>query len=81
MRFCTSCGTQLQDGAQVCPNCGQRVVGVNPNPMGGGQPVMGGQPGMNGQPGMGVQLGMYARTRSRIDNIFRRWFTIRRREV
>ena len=45
MRFCTSCGTQLQDGAQVCPNCGQRVVGVNPNPMGGGQPVMGGQPG------------------------------------
>ena len=19
MRFCTSCGTQLQDGAQVCP--------------------------------------------------------------
>ena len=70
MRFCTSCGTQLQDGAQVCPNCGQRVVGVNPNPMGGGQPVMGGQPGMNGQPGMGVQPGMYARTRSRIDNIF-----------
>lgn len=58
MRFCTSCGTQLQDGAQVCPNCGQRVVGVNPNPMGGGQPVMGAQPGM------------YARTRSRIDNIF-----------
>lgn len=36
MRFCTSCGTQLQDGAQVCPNCGQRVVGVNPKPMGGG---------------------------------------------
>ena len=58
MRFCTSCGTQLQDGAQVCPNCGQRVVGVNPKPMGGGQPVMGAQPGM------------YARTRSRIDNIF-----------
>ena len=24
MRFCTSCGTQLQDGAQVCPNCGIR---------------------------------------------------------
>ena len=70
MRFCTSCGTQLQDGAQVCPNCGQRVVGVNPNPMGGGQPVMGGQPGMNGQPVMGAQPGMYARTRSRIDNIF-----------
>ena len=64
MRFCTSCGTQLQDGAQVCPNCGQRVVGVNPKPMGGGQP------GMNGQPVMGAQPGMYARTRSRIDNIF-----------
>ena len=64
MRFCTSCGTQLQDGAQVCQNCGQRVVGVNPKPMGGGQP------GMNGQPVMGAQPGMYARTRSRIDNIF-----------
>lgn len=55
MRFCTSCGNQLPDNAQVCPRCGQSAAGMN----GMGVPVAGGQP-----------MGMYGRTRSRVDNIF-----------
>lgn len=74
MKFCTACGNQLPQGALVCPNCGKRVAGVNPGgnptPMNGSQPPMGGQPGMGGQPMGGQPAGMYARTRSRIDNIF-----------
>ena len=64
MKFCTSCGNQLQDNAQVCPKCGQRVVGLNQGagfmkgPMNDGPVIMDGP------------VGMYARTKSKIDNIF-----------
>ncbi len=31
MAFCSNCGAQLEDGANVCPNCGAPVAGANPN--------------------------------------------------
>ena len=29
MRYCTQCGTKLQEGAKFCPQCGQRLMGSN----------------------------------------------------
>ena len=28
MAFCTKCGTQIPDGAAVCPSCGQAQAGA-----------------------------------------------------
>ena len=28
-KFCTNCGSQLNEGAKFCPNCGNSVVSTN----------------------------------------------------
>ena len=42
-KYCGSCGTQMDDSANVCPNCGTPVAGAQPvNP---GQPAPAGVQG------------------------------------
>ena len=47
--FCANCGAQFPDGANVCPNCGKPVAGVNAAPQGMPQMNPQGMPQMNPQ--------------------------------
>jgi len=57
--FCRKCGSQLDDSAQFCPNCGERVAQPGPGAPGGvnGQTPYGAPGGMNGQPYYGAPYG------------------------